>query len=156
MAEHRYKTTLRWSAEGGEGTRSYRSFARTHTITAKTKRGEDKPAIVATSAFHSSEHYNPDELLIGSLSSCHMLWYLHLCSEHGVVVTGYRDEAEGVLALDEHGEGRIERVTLRPHVTIADGDAAIARGLHELAHKKCFIANSVNFPVVYEAEIVCG
>lgn len=156
MPGHKYQTFLQWSAGDGEGTRSYRSFSRTHTITAKTKAGAEKPAILATSAFHSSEHYNPDELLIGSLSSCHMLWYLHLCSEHGVVVMEYRDEAEGVLALDEHGEGRIARVTLRPRVTIADGDAALARGLHELAHKKCFIANSVNFPVACEPEIVRG
>lgn len=156
MADHKYKTFLHWSAEGGEGTKSYRTFSRTHTITAKTKQGADKPAIVATSAFHSLDHYNPDELLIASLSSCHMLWYLHLCAENGVVVVDYRDAAEGVLRLDAKGEGKIESVTLRPQVTLAAGDPETARALHEDAHRKCFVANSVNFPVVCEAEIVAA
>ncbi|MCW5682295.1 MAG: OsmC family protein [Xanthobacteraceae bacterium] len=156
MADHIYKTTLHWSAEGGEGTKSYRSFSRTHTITAKTKQGEDKPAIVATSAFHSLDHYNPDELLIGSLSSCHMLWYLHLCADAGVVVMEYRDEAECVLSLDEKMQGKVTGAVLRPRVTIAAGDTEVARALHEDAHAKCFVANSVNFPVRCEPEIVAG
>lgn len=154
MADHKYRTFLHWSADGGEGTKTYRSFARTHTITAKTKAGADKPAIVATSAFHSLDHYNPDELLLASLSSCHMLWYLHLCSESGVVVTDYRDEAELVLRLDAKGEGKVERATLHPHVRITSGNPEVARALHKDAHRKCFVANSVKFPVECEAEIV--
>lgn len=154
MADHKYRTTLHWSAEGGEGTKTYKSFARTHRITAKTKSGADKPAIVATSAFHSLDHYNPDEMLLASLSSCHMLWYLHLCSEAGVVVVDYRDDAEIVLRLDAKGEGKVERATLRPRVTITAGDPEIARALHKDAHSKCFVANSVKFPVGCEPEIV--
>lgn len=156
MADHKYKTFLHWSAEGGEGTKTYRSFARTHRITAKTKSGADKPAIIATSAFHSLDHYNPDEMLLASLSSCHMLWYLHLCSEAGVVVIDYRDEAEGVLKLDAKGEGKVERVTLHPRVTISSGDPDVAKRLHKDAHRKCFVANSVNFPVECEPEIVAS
>jgi organic hydroperoxide reductase OsmC/OhrA len=154
VADHKYKTTLHWSAEGGEGTKTYKSFARTHAITAKTKAGADKPAIVATSAFHSLDHYNPDEMLLASLSSCHMLWYLHLCSENAVVVMDYRDEAEIVLALDAKGEGKISEATLRPRVTISSGDAEVARALHKDAHAKCFVAKSVNFPVECEPEII--
>lgn len=153
MPDHKYRTFLHWSAGESEGTKSYRSFARTHAITAKTKAGVDKPAIVATSAFHSLDHYNPDEMLLASLSSCHMLWYLHLCSEAGVVVTDYRDEAELVLRLDSKGEGKVERATLHPRVRISSGDAEVARALHKDAHKKCFVANSVNFPVGCEPEI---
>jgi organic hydroperoxide reductase OsmC/OhrA len=154
LPDHRYKTFLHWSAGGGEGTKTYKSFARTHRITAKTKAGADKPAIVATSAFHSLDHYNPDEMLLASLSSCHMLWYLHLCSEAGVVVVDYRDEAELILRLDAKGEGKVESATLRPRVTITSGDPELARALHKDAHKKCFVANSVNFPVGCEAEII--
>jgi len=154
MPDHKYKTFLHWSAEGGEGTKTYKSFARTHTITAKTKSGSEKPAIVATSAFHSLDHYNPDELLIASLSSCHMLWYLHLCAENGVVVIDYRDEAECTLALDARGEGKIVRAILRPLVTISAGDPDVARSLHKDAHEKCFVASSVNFPVECEPEVV--
>ncbi len=156
MPDHRYKTMLHWSAEGGAGTKTYTSFARTHRITARTKSGADKPAIVATSAFHSLDHYNPDEMLLASLSSCHMLWYLHLCSEAGVVVTDYRDEAELVLRLDGKGEGKVEAATLHPRVTITAGNPEIAQALHEDAHKKCFVANSVNFPVHCEPEIVAS
>lgn len=154
MADHKYKTFLHWSAEGGEGTKTYRGFSRTHRITAKTKAGAEKPAIVATSAFQSLDHYNPDEMLLASLSSCHMLWYLHLCSESAVVVVDYRDEAELVLRLDAKGEGKVECATLHPRVTIASGDATLARALHEDAHGKCFVANSVNFTVLCEPEIV--
>ena len=153
VTDHIYRTSLHWSAEGGEGTTSYKSFARTHRITARDKGGKEKPAILATSAFHSLDHYNPDELLIGSLSSCHMLWYLHLCSESGVVVVDYRDEAEGVLRLDAKGEGKVERVTLRPLVAIASGNPEVARALHKDAHSKCFVAASVNFPVLCEPKI---
>ncbi len=154
MPDYKYKTFLHWSAEGGEGTKTYKSFARTHRITAKTKSGADKPAIVATSAFHSLDHYNPDEMLLASLSSCHMLWYLHLCSASGVVAVDYRDEAEIVLRLDAKGEGKIESATLRPNVTISAGDPEVAKRLHKDAHSKCFVANSVNFPVECEPEIV--
>ena len=156
MADHKYRTTLHWSAEGGEGTKTYKSFARTHRITAKTKSGADKPAIVATSAFHSLDHYNPDELLLASLSSCHMLWYLHLCSENGVVVIDYLDNAEIVLRLDAKGEGKVESATLQPRVTISAGDMEVARALHKDAHSKCFVAKSVNFPVGCEPEIIPG
>jgi organic hydroperoxide reductase OsmC/OhrA len=151
---HLYRTSLHWSAEGGEGTKTYKSFARTHRITAKTKSGEDKPAIVATSAFHSLDHYNPDEMLLASLSSCHMLWYLHLCADNSVVVVDYRDEAELVLRLDAKGEGKVERAMLRPRVRISSGDPDVARALHKDAHAKCFVANSVKFPVECEPEIV--
>lgn len=154
MADHKYKTFLHWSAEGGEGTKTYKSFARTHSITAKTKQGADKPAIVATSAFHSLDHYNPDEMLLASLSSCHMLWYLHLCAENGVEVVDYRDDAEIVLRLDAKGEGKLEGATLRPRVAITSGDKETARALHKSAHAKCFVAKSVNFPVACEPEIV--
>ncbi len=95
-------------------------------------------------------------MLLASLSSCHMLWYLHLCSENGVVVTDYRDEAELVLRLDAKGEGKVESATLHPRVTITEGDAAVARAIHKDAHKKCFVANSVNFPVACEPEIIAA
>jgi organic hydroperoxide reductase OsmC/OhrA len=98
--------------------------------------------------------WNPEELLVASLSSCHMLWYLHLCSDAGVVVTGYVDDASGTMAETEDGGGRFTEVVLRPRVTIADGsDRELAASLHEKAHHLCFIANSVNFPVRCEGEV---
>ena len=86
-------------------------------------------------------------MLVASLSSCHMLWYLHLCSAEGIVVQAYQDIAEGVMEEDANGGGRFVEVVLQPEVTLAAGaDLARARALHEEANRKCFIANSVNFP----------
>jgi organic hydroperoxide reductase OsmC/OhrA len=87
-------------------------------------------------------------MLVASLSSCHMLWYLHLCSDAGIVVTAYEDEAEGTMTVDADGGGRFVEVVLRPRVTLADpARTDEARALHGPAHEKCFIASSVNFPV---------
>ena len=83
-----------------------------------------------------------------SLSSCHMLWYLHLCAEAGVVVTAYVDDAVGTMVEVEETGGHFTEVVLRPVVTLQVGsDATLAARLHEKAHQLCFVANSVNFPV---------
>ena len=88
---------------------------------------------------------------MSSLSACHQLWFLHLCSAGGIVVTAYEDHAEGVMLETEDGGGRFTGVTLRPHARLAAGsDASRAAGLHHEAHAKCFIASSVSFPVAVE------
>ena len=98
--------------------------------------------------------YNPEELLVASLSSCHMLWYLHLCAVNKVCVLEYRDAAVGTMEERPDGSGAFARVLLRPAVTIRAGDdRSKAMSLHSEAHHMCFIANSVNFPVEVEAEI---
>lgn len=145
MKTHVYGTQLRWSAGDGEGTQSYRSYSRNHTIGAA-----GKPDIAASSdpAFRGdSSRYNPEELLVASLSSCHMLWYLHLCAVNGVVVLDYRDDASGSMEENE-GTGQFVSVELHPVVTIARASARDkALALHHEAHALCFIARSVNFPV---------
>ncbi|HXG58037.1 MAG TPA: OsmC family protein, partial [Thermoanaerobaculia bacterium] len=89
-----------------------------------------------------------------ALSSCHMLWYLHLCADAGIVVVGYRDAPSGTMVETAGGGGHFTEVVLRPVVTLAPGgDAARAIALHERAHQYCFIASSVNFPVRCEPEI---
>ncbi len=98
--------------------------------------------------------HNPEELLVASISSCHMLWYLALCAGHGVTVTAYEDNASGTLT--EAEGGRFVEVRLKPKVTLGAGDAEKARQLHEAAHQRCFIANSVNFPVIVVPEIVAA
>lgn len=101
--------------------------------------------------------WNPEDLLVASLSSCHMLWYLHLCAQAKITVLAYRDDASGTMVEDEGGGGRFTAAVLKPVVTIAaGGDVARAKALHEEAHRLCFIANSVNFPVTIEAEVVTG
>ena len=92
--------------------------------------------------------YNPEELLVASLSSCHMLWYLHLCSEAGVVVTDYKDDATGLMEETANGGGHFTEVILKPVVTVTDSSMIEkANALHAKANELCFIANSVNFKV---------
>lgn len=143
---HRYSVDVQWSAAGGEGTKSYRSYRRDHTIVV-----EGKPEILASSdpVFRGDRsRYNPEELLVASLSSCHMLWYLHLCSINSTTVLEYRDRATGTMREDSDGSGRFVGVVLRPEVVLAaDADSTRALALHKEAHRLCFIARSVNFPV---------
>ena len=144
--EHTYKTALTWTGNTGEGTKNYKSYDRDHTISV-----ENKPDILGSSdpAFRGDNtRHNPEDLLVSSLSACHMLWYLHLCAVNGITVVDYSDDASGIMQETADGGGHFTEVTLRPSVVITDA-AHIdkANELHNDAHKLCFIANSVNFPV---------
>ena len=151
--QHHYKVQITWTGNDGEGTKTYKGYRRDHTIDA-----EGKPQIAASSDPHfrgDASRYNPEEFLVAALSSCHMLSYLHLCAVNHIVVRDYRDTASGVMELREDGSGAFTRATLRPRVAISrGGDQAKARELHHQAHHVCFIANSVNFPVDVEPEVV--
>jgi organic hydroperoxide reductase OsmC/OhrA len=143
---HSYETTVTWTGNTGSGTSGYRDYERSHEISAA-----GKPAIPGSSdpAFRGDPaRWNPEELLVASLSQCHMLWFLHLCSAAGVVVTGYRDRPVGAMTETADGGGYFTELVLRPEVSFAEPEqAARADELHEQAHELCFIANSVNFPV---------
>lgn len=146
---HRYEVQVTWTGNTGSGTSGYRDFARDHEIAGVDVAG--KPSIPGTSdpAFRgTAERWNPEELLVASLSQCHMLWYLALCAQAGIVVTAYSDRPVGAMDESSDGSGNFTEVTLHPDVTIANPDRlADATDLHEQAHRMCFIANSVNFPV---------
>ncbi|WP_435582208.1 OsmC family protein [Amycolatopsis thermoflava] len=141
--EHGYEVTVSWngSTDGG-----YRAYDRGHDVTAE---GKAPIAATADPAFLGDPaRWNPEELLVASLSQCHLLTYLALCARHGITVTGYRDTATGRMAETAGGGGHFTQVTLHPEVTITDASAADkAAELHHRAHELCFIANSVNFPV---------
>ena len=151
--EHHYSATIQWTGNTGEGTKSYKSYQRRHAILIN-----GKPNILASSdpAFRGDKsRHNPEELLLASLSSCHMLWYLHLCSEAGIIVIDYVDNATGTMIDTENGGGRFSEVILHPIVIVSD-ETMIQKGaeMHTAANKLCFIANSVNFPLHHEAEIL--
>lgn len=152
-AQHNYQLTLKWTGNTGTGTSGYRAFERSHTIQA-----DNKPEIAGSSdpSFRGDRsRYNPEELLVASLSSCHMLWYLHLCAEAGVIVTGYSDRAAGKMAENANGSGQFTEVTLSPEVTVSDiSMVEKANELHEKANEMCFIARSVNFPVLHKGTCV--
>ena len=149
MQQHLYEVQVAWSGNDGDGTRTYSGYRRDHVISAAGKPvlpGSSDPAFRGDAA-----RYNPEELLVASLSGCHMLWYLHLCSEAGVVVTCYRDADSGIMVVNTDGSGAITAVTLRPRISLTVGsDPVKARALHADAHRMCFIAASVNFPVQIE------
>lgn len=153
--QHLYSVNVRWTGNLGNGTSNYRAYKRDHEISA-----EGKLPILASSdpAFRGDKsRYNPEDLLVASLSACHMLFYLHLCADAGIVVTEYQDDAKGTMVETEDGGGHFTQVTLQPVVTVEPGaDTGLAIKLHERAHHLCFIASSVNFSVMCEPSIKNG
>ncbi|HEY1948501.1 MAG TPA: OsmC family protein [Bryobacteraceae bacterium] len=153
MRQHTYEIRVDWTGNDGDGTKTYKSYRRDHTVTSA-----GKPQIPGSSdpQFRGdATRYNPEELLVASLSTCHMLWYLHFCSVNHVTVLDYRDAASGVMQEADDGSGAFIRVLLKPEVKIAAGDDRDkALALHHDAHRFCFIANSVNFPVEVAPQIL--
>lgn len=150
---HTYEVALTWTGNTGTGTSGYAAFERSLEASV-----EGKPVILGSAepAYRGArDRWNPEELLVVSLSQCHMLWYLVLCAKEGIVVTDYVDQASGTVAVDADGGGHFEEVTLRPHVTIATPDGIErATALHERAHDLCLVARSVNFPVRSDPSVI--
>lgn len=149
--EHKYQVAVEWTGNRGSGTSGYREYARDHVIAAGTK--PDIPGSSDPAFLGDASRWNPEDLLVASACACHKLWYLHLCADAGIVVLRYRDNAEGTM-LDDPKAGRFSKIVLHPHVVIqAGGDSSLAERLHHVAHEKCYIANSVNFPILCEPTI---
>ena len=144
--EHKYSLAINWTGNLGKGTSGYQSYNRSHTISIE---GKEKLFCSSDPAFRGDNtKLNPEELFLASLSSCHMLWYLHLCSDAGIVVIDYKDNATGILEEDTINGGRFISVTLHPLVKVYKSSMIEnANTLHNDANKQCFIANSCNFPV---------
>jgi organic hydroperoxide reductase OsmC/OhrA len=143
---HQYKIVATWTGNTGQGTKTYRGYERSVTVSA-----DNKADLLCTSdtAFNSDKtKHNPEELLLASISTCHLLWYLHLCSEAGVTVTAYIDNPIGLMQETPDGGGHFTEVTLYPTITVSDPsmvDKAVT--LHKDANRLCYIANSCNFPI---------
>ncbi len=156
MKKHRYTAEVRWTGNNGTGTSTYNAYRRDHVIAGPGK----SVAIPGSSDPHfrgDGSRYNPEELLVASLSTCHMLWMLHLCATAGIVITNYTDAAQGVMNENPDGSGEFESVTLHPRITITDAariDETVA--LNHRAHEMCFIARSVKFPVAHEPVVTAG
>ncbi len=148
---HTYTTQVTWTGNTGSGTSSYRSYERAHEVAA-----EGRPTIEGSSdpAFRGdATRWNPEQLLLASIAQCHLLQYLHYCSVNGVVVTSYVDEPVGTMAETADG-GQFTEAVLRPRIEVAEASMAErAVALHVDAHRSCFIANSVNFPVRHEPTV---
>ncbi len=150
--EHQYKLTTVWTGNTGKGTGNYRSYERSLTVMA-----QNKADILCTSdtAFNSDKtKHNPEELLLASISTCHLLWYLHLCSEAGVTVLEYTDNSTGTMIETAEGGGHFTEVTLYPSIVVSN-ESMIGKAmeLHKAANKLCYIANSCNFPIYHKPTI---
>ena len=153
MAHHHYSATTAWTGNKGLGTSGYKAYERSHSI-----RIDGKADLLCSSdpAFRGDRaRHNPEELLVASLSSCHMLWYLHLCADNNIVVVDYVDEASGTMEENSDGSGQFVEVVLKPRVTVAEkGMIEKANELHHKANQMCFISRSVKFPVRHNPETI--
>jgi organic hydroperoxide reductase OsmC/OhrA len=152
MKSHNYTVALEWTGNTGKGTAAYSVYERSHTLQVT-----GKPIIDGSSdpSFRGdATKYNPEEMLVASISSCHMLWYLHFCAEQGIIVTAYTDNAMGTMIEHPDGSGKFTEVILYPIVTITSIEQMdLANQLHRKAHEYCFIANSCNFPIRHEPSV---
>lgn len=150
-ALHDYAVTVRWTGAKERGTASYTAYSRDHDVLLPgrpTLPGSADPAFRGDPA-----RYSPEDLFVSSLAQCHMLWFLHLAAESGLVVRQYSDEATGSMRVESRGEGQFTNVTLHPRIVVDPGELATddhVDALHHKAHAMCFLARSVNFPVLVE------
>jgi organic hydroperoxide reductase OsmC/OhrA len=152
MKTHQYVAKIEWTGNKGAGTFDYRSYSRSHNILI-----DGKSDIMASSdsAFRgNASKHNPEDLFVSSIAACHMLWYLHLCSDAGIIVMSYEDRAEGTMLIDKKGSGQFSAIVLSPTISISpESDKELALSLHSKAHEMCFLANSCNFEIRVEGDI---
>jgi len=147
--QHNYSLTIKWTGNLGTGTSNYDKYERSHSIYVANKAeilGSSDPAFRGDKTKH-----NPEDLLLASISSCHMLWYLHLCAVEGIIVLDYIDNATGLMIEFANGSGKFTEVILNPIVTIKGFSMKEKNNeLHKKANELCFVANSLNFPVYHK------
>lgn len=150
VTEHEYTSTITWTGNTGTGTSAYRAYERTWDINTPGKpivHCSNDPLLGGDPGLP-----NPEDLLLSAVSACHMLWYLHLASNAGIIVQAYTDSPIGTGEVASSGAGRFTSVTLRPTITLSEGsDVSIADAIHSDIHQYCFIARSLNFPVKFDA-----
>ncbi|WP_396601424.1 OsmC family protein [Algibacter sp. R77976] len=152
--KHTFKATVNWQIGKNETTQNPKSFSRNHVVSIANKKIPLE--VSAAKPFRGDETlYNPEDLLLSALASCHMMSYLYVCSQNNIEVLSYSDTAEAFLDVEASGSGRFTKVTLKPVVTIKDASQIeLAKALHTKANNLCFIANSCNFPIEHYAEIL--
>lgn len=151
---HTFKATVNWSINSGESTSNPRNFSKNHKITIAKK---VSPLLVSAAKIFKGDDtlFNPEDLLLSAITSCHMMSYLYVCSQHKIEVISYSDQSEGDLEVEINGSGSFKMVDLKPIVTIKDeSQKALALSLHKKANELCFIANSCNFLISHKAIIL--
>ncbi|MFI1770400.1 OsmC family protein [Thalassobellus citreus] len=151
---HTFKAQVNWEASKNETTTNSRTFSRAHVVKIDNKTADLK--VSAAKMFRGdSELYNPEDLLLSALASCHMMSYLYVCSQNSIEVLSYTDNAEAILEVEASGSGHFTKAILNPIITIKDETKKqLALSLHEKANSLCFIANSCNFPITHNAQVL--
>lgn len=151
--QHHYKLNIKWTGNKGNGTTDYAAYERSHDLSIK---GKKKIACSSDSPFRGDvKKHNPEDFLLASLAACHMLWYLHLCADEGVVVIDYSDEAEAKMIQTSNGGGYFTEAILHPKVVVKEQSMVKkALDLHKKANSFCFIANSIKFPVYHKPTVI--
>lgn len=151
-----YTASVTWSR--GDAVFTDNKYARAYTVAfdgGVSIAGSASPANVPA-PYSQADAADPEELLVASVSSCHMLWFIDYARRGGFVLDSYEDAAEGVMGKDDRGKIAFTRVTLRPKCAWSGGttpDAAALDELHHKAHEACFIANSLRCDVKVEARV---
>ena len=150
---HQYRLNTTWVGNLGSGTSAYTAYSRDYELSSSTKAtpipGSSDPAFRGDAG-----RYNPEELLLGAISSCHMLWVLHLCADAGISITEYSDEATGEMVEHPDGSGEFTAVLLRPRMVVTDAArVAEAVAMHDRAHHLCCLARSMAFPVKHQPQV---
>ncbi len=153
---HVFEITLTYPANAAQLTPPNANFSRDNIMKSGTKH---EIAASSPGAFGGDDaRYNPEELMLMSLSECHMLTYLAIAAKKQMTIVRYEDRATGQLGIGEFGvagKTSMQRVTLHPRVTVAKGtNLEDAQAMHVKAHANCFMANSVNFPITTKPEII--
>ena len=152
MKKHKYEISLKWTGNLGKGTKDYNSYSRDYRIKSEFK---DELNLSSDPNFRGDKSkYNPEELLLISVSACHQLWYLHLCSESGIIIEHYEDNPIGIMIEEENGKGRFTEINLNINITLdKSSDIKKAKLLHQKANEMCFIANTLNIKVKHKVDI---
>ena len=151
--QHNYNLTVKWTGNTGQGTANYDSYERSHSVSVP---GKKQLNCSSDSPYRGDKSKNnPEDLLLASLSACHMLWFLHFCVEAGVIVIDYTDNAEGKMIQTSNGAGYFTEVILHPSVVVLNKSMiGKVEDIHKKASQFCFIANSVKFPVYHKAHTI--
>ena len=152
MSTHHFKANLKWELKNKPENSTQRFYAKGHEISFE---GKELLKVSAAKAFKGDPALlNPEDLLLSSVTSCHMMSYLFVCSQNNIEVLSYEDYSEAILEVNANGSGKITQIILKPIIKIKDSSQSeLALSLHHKANELCFIANSCNFPIEHHATI---
>jgi len=147
---HVFEAKLKWESNLGSNTKR---ISKNHQVIIDEKK---VLTVSAAKAFKGDASlHNPEDLLLSALTSCHMMSYLYVCSQHNIEIISYTDNSVAYLEVEGSGKGSFTSVELNPVVVVKnENNLELAKELHVKANELCFIANSCNFPIHHRAKVL--